>query len=575
MLHLFKSNGLRFYEGTGANLSFRNRKYALQTIPEIRIHACYRQPIDFSGISRVQAWSNSAVTLEVYSPTNVLLTTVAMPFSHVMGSYNIYNYTINWVAIGSLVDGSYLKITNVSSEVWYSEPFENAKSPIIKIQYSCNRDTALYGSFKKCFEHIMYVPAVLADYDRIEKQTTYLDSRIVNHVISHTSIPVAKLYTDNMPYYMHEILRDALCHDTIIIDNLAWQKTEEGYKTNHNLQSSIHSAECQLREASTAILRLASQRNLNAGASPILQPETNILSAGFTINWLDADADTYDVQLSTSPTFASIIFSINVAALTYTFTGLSQDIIYYYRVRSLSCAGTSDWSIDNVKTLVAPMAAGFWTEYSKSLLPISDFGYSNETQTSVSLIFKNGITFYSNGSSYNFCDCVIWTFDTLIIVFDFPGFRQANYTLVGSPIPQLLPDTFYNLILTRDNGLESLYLNNILIGTSSVRVSTSAPRFLLGDLTVHPGTSKKLEIFDFKVYLRILTNTERNDILQSNGLFSPPNAFIDVPFVESEGSQFMDISGNNNNMNMSFINPIYVTRGVDNHHIDEDSNPIL
>ena len=522
----------------------------------------------------MQAWSNSAVTLEFFSPTNTLLATVAMPFSHVMGSYNIYNYTINWAAIGGLIDGSYLKVSNASSEVWYSEAIENAKSPVIKIQYSCNRDSAVYGSFRKCFEQIMYAPAVLADYDRIEKQTTYLDSRIVNHVISHTSIPVAKLYTDSMPYYMHEILRDALCHDVIVIDNLAWQKTDEGYKTNHNLQSSIHSAECLLREASTAILRLASQRNLNAGAAPILQPETNILAAGFTINWLDADGDSYDVQLATDATFATIVFSINITGLTYTFTGLNQDTLYYYRVRSLSCAGTSPWSSDNVRTLETPMASGIKVEFIPSLGTIyPSTGYSglalDVVEMSLCVIFR-GYLLFESMYLLHLAFLQVHTSSNSIATFQSdPAIQVPNvnyYNFVPSPT------TVYAFAITRNNGVEKVYINGVLLGTNtcySWGVNTGMA-FNANGITS--------EIYDIKGYNRELSQSEISSISTSQGAISPTGAFIDIPFTEISGDYAYDISGNNNNLTliMNFpSNRPELQQGTSNHHIDSNGNPIL
>lgn len=594
MLHLFRSNGIRFYEGTGANLSFRNRKYALQTIADIRIHACYRQPIDFSNISRVQAWSNSAVTLEFFSPTNVLLATVAMPFSHVMGSYNIYNYTINWAAISGLVDGSYLKVSNQSSEVWYSEAIEQAKSPLLKIQYSCNRDSSIYGSFKKCFEQIFYAPAALADYDRIEKQTTYLDSRIVNHVISHTSIPVAKLYTDSIPYYMHEILRDSLCHDVIVIDNLAWQKTDEGYKTNHNLQSSIHSAECLLREASTAILRVASQRNLNAGSAPILQPETNILVASFTINWLDADGDSYDVQLSTSSSFATILVSVNITGLSYTFSGLTPNTQYYYRVRSLSCAGTSPWSNDSAKTAIQqatglrfngqnhylnlgnqlntlPTMPNDVLSFSFLFMPLAYNQVVNFLLSMHDVVFPDYLRSYRLEYSATSIVATLWKDPNTVIGF------AVNYNFNINEK--------YHVVFCKRNNISGYFTINgqkyeaniTNIGVSISDDTQAYTNSAIGSLIYDPYYSYSNQIiFDAKIYSQIIPDSAIIADYNSKGdVAFMPNLFAWYRFNERIGTIIADHSPNNRNATMVNYQPQEYNYGSSNCHVTYDGDAIL
>jgi hypothetical protein len=353
MIKLFQSNGLRFYDTLNSSPNYRQRAYSQQRVAA-RAMACYKQPVDFSDISRVQAWSDSQVTLRVYSSANVLLYTLVVPFSHDMDGTGIYNATIDWATITNLDNGSYVTVANAGGELWRTEPLEDIRDfhdskGFLKIIYSNRKDNFTYGSYRKCFEQILYVPAVLWEYDRTENEVTYIDSSLRKRVLKHDFIPTAKLHTDPIPYYLHDLLRDALNHDTILIDNEVWQKHNEGYKISHQMNASIHLGECLLREADTAVKRIVAQRSNYLALPPTLLPETNIGTNTFTANWEDNEADSYDVQLSTTPDFSSIVVSVNTTNTFYVFSGLTACTKYYYRVRAVTCAGVSAWANNEIR----------------------------------------------------------------------------------------------------------------------------------------------------------------------------------------------------------------------------------
>lgn len=353
MLKLFASNGLRFTDTLDTTPNFRQLPYSQQRVAA-RATVCWNQPIDFTDINRVQAWSDSQVTLRIYNKANTLLYTLVVPLSHNMDSIGIYNATITWTSIVGLDKGSYVTVANATGELYRSEPLVNIRDEhdvkgFLKIIYSNRRDNSHYGSYRKCFEQILYVPAVLWEFDRKEDSVQYIDSALRKRVLKHDFIYLCKLHTDAIPYYLHDLLRDALNHDTILINNEVWQKHEEGYKISHQMNSTIHTAECDLREADTAIKRIVSQRNNYLALPPTLLPETAIAATTFTINWEDNEADSYDVQLSTTPDFSVIVTSINTVNTTYQFTGLTSCTKYYYRVRAVTCSGVSAWVNNEIR----------------------------------------------------------------------------------------------------------------------------------------------------------------------------------------------------------------------------------
>ena len=66
-----------------------------------------------------------------------------------------------------------------------------------------------------------------------------MDSSLRKKVLKHDFVYTAKLHTDAMPYYLHDLLQDALCHDTILIDNEVWQKHEEGLRPSTKSRQTV------------------------------------------------------------------------------------------------------------------------------------------------------------------------------------------------------------------------------------------------------------------------------------------------------------------------------------------------
>lgn len=82
--------------------------------------------------------------------------------------------------------------------------------------------------------------------------------------------------------------------------------------------------------------------------APIATDATSILSTSFTANWTapaGGTPDSYKLDVSTTSAFITYLAgyeNLTVNATSISVTGLSQNIIYYYRVRSVNVSGSSN-----------------------------------------------------------------------------------------------------------------------------------------------------------------------------------------------------------------------------------------
>ncbi len=85
--------------------------------------------------------------------------------------------------------------------------------------------------------------------------------------------------------------------------------------------------------------------NVSIAAVSLTAPANNATgqNTALALSWVaNSVATSYDVQVSTSPTFASIFSSGNATTNTYSVTGLAQGTLYYWRVlpKNATCSGT-------------------------------------------------------------------------------------------------------------------------------------------------------------------------------------------------------------------------------------------
>ncbi len=105
---------------------------------------------------------------------------------------------------------------------------------------------------------------------------------------------------------------------------------------------------------------LANINSLTAAATPkqvtITNPTNNSINVTTSgnITWTGlANATSYDVQLSTTNTYATKIIDANLTGTSQAYTGLANGTTYYVRVRGLNSEGAGNWREHSFKTQLA------------------------------------------------------------------------------------------------------------------------------------------------------------------------------------------------------------------------------
>ena len=116
-----------------------------------------------------------------------------------------------------------------------------------------------------------------------------------------------------------------------------------------------------------------------------------------TIAWnAVAGATSYTLEISTSPTFATVLSSQTVTSPTATFANLANGVKYYYRVRATNGIGSSSYSNivfstqDSVAPNVAIAAPASGTSTAANTITVS--GTSSDALSGIGKVTVNGVT---------------------------------------------------------------------------------------------------------------------------------------------------------------------------------------
>ncbi len=103
---------------------------------------------------------------------------------------------------------------------------------------------------------------------------------------------------------------------------------------------------------------MASTTTLTAPPAPVVLPATAITTTSFTARWNTvSDAVSYRLDVSTNSAFSSFVGvhnNLTVSVTSLNVTGLSANVMYYYRVRAINSAGTSSVNSETISVVANP-----------------------------------------------------------------------------------------------------------------------------------------------------------------------------------------------------------------------------
>lgn len=351
-------NGLRFFAVDGSlnsiETDFERERYGLQYVHGHFLYP-FTQPVDFTDFSRVQVITptNATVTIQIFNAngTQIFTDTFAYVGNALQdANLRVYNYTINWNSVNNKRDCLYIVITQGSIR-FRSEPIRNGRpGELLKLVYSNFYDHRQIGSYLNCFEMIAYVPGRLIRPEQPRELAFHTDSQLRDVYLAESHFRTRVLQVYESPQYMHLITQYALRHDKVQIFQKGTSKTYsaqyqwlEQYTSNHIDYSTVYAAETVLKKVPDRLRSVTSAGESTYSPTITILPVTNVTATSFQANW-SGTGTSYDVQLSTSPTFATTVISTNTVNQFFNFTGLSSCVRYYYRVRAVSCEGVGAWS---------------------------------------------------------------------------------------------------------------------------------------------------------------------------------------------------------------------------------------
>ncbi len=156
-------------------------------------------------------------------------------------------------------------------------------------------------------------------------------------------------------------------------------------------------------------------------------------------------ASSYDIEISTDPTFTTTLVSLNVATNSYAGTTLTAATTYYWRVRAVNNCGSSAYVVAAFETV-----AGGTTTQCNTHIPALDIPDNNTTGLSDTMTIAGGGTLtdidISINATHTYVGDLIFTLSkvspaTSSIVIDRPGRTNSGFGCSGNNIVTTLDDT--------------------------------------------------------------------------------------------------------------------------------------
>lgn len=365
MLQASIANAIKFYpvnaDGSPSATNPRYRPYQVQRQNGVFKEYCYYQPVDLSGQMTFQFFwvgaggvGTAALDVRFFAVGGGQIGTVSIAGRATTNFSQINQIEIPWASVmwtaGLPTGRFFIEVRSPANvRLYRSEPLVNWPRKPLKMVYRNTGDHARYGPYSGCFEQHLALPGRLVEPDIMEMEIRAVTSDMRRLQLLHELEHVAILETEPIPHYLAEAIQYALNHDEVEINSVKYKKVEATIERAHVANFDLYTMRVKLVEVEDRLRYLGRLTSQYLLTPPEMQPPTDITATSFTANWTADNADSYTVQISTSPTFASILQAFDTPNTSQAFTGLSACVKYYVRVRGVGCNGVSAWSVLEVQ----------------------------------------------------------------------------------------------------------------------------------------------------------------------------------------------------------------------------------
>ncbi len=209
------------------------------------------------------------------------------------------------------------------------------------------------------------------------------------------------------------------------------------------------------------------------GAPSLAALTTYTQGSGKSLSWSAvAGATSYTVQVSTSPTFATILATANVSTGSASFSNLVNGVTYYYRVLATNNIGSSAYSNvvssmqDSAAPLVAITSPASATSTATATITVS--GTSADALSGISRVTVNGVTATTSNNFGN------WTVTGLPLGYGTNGITAVAYDVAGNATTTAP----VNVTLTAAQTYNPLIIPEVMTGTTfNLNLHQTAKRF--------------------------------------------------------------------------------------------------
>jgi hypothetical protein len=321
--------------------------------------------------------------------------------------------------------------------------------------------------------------------------------------------------------------------------------------------------------------------------APIALPATQQNTLNFVANWQAiAGVNGYEVEVSDTNNFTNILnTTVVIGNLNKVLVELPNNINHFYRVRAYKnrngrlpiLKSYSDWS--NIILISASFGNGLRFDGVSDYVLVGNPPILQLNTGSYCVIFRTNYTNFGN---------LITSYKGILVKENSIGIfvRYGKLTLYnwfnGEDIDTgvvVNDGEIYNVVLTFEDIVAGpannvkCYVNGNLVITTTIKELNNISDLLIGTGTNYYSQYFEGDIYDVKIFDKILSQSEAELLNISKNNVIPTNNIANWNFNQKQGNVLLDTSGNGLNGNL--INFANTNLGVGNAWIDENGNSIL